>query len=398
MLSVGFALGVATAMAAMPSLGLAPSEARAAAKFGRESFLRALDTVLDRYVDPVEPSELLARGLKHIVNGLDAHSHYLSASERRAIRKRARGGTTGLTVELRRDEASGRRWLEVVAVAPDSPAAKANIQPGDHVLSIRGHDVALMHSQIEAEGLLLGSVGEAIALSVQRKREVAPVPVALTLSRDRGKVVHGQLLRRGSSSVAHVRIRAFRRGTGERTKRALASLRRAAGSAGLAGIVLDLRGNAGGEVNEALVVADLFVDTGVLMRTRGRGGRVLREERAHTAGSDTATPLAVLQDRHSASASELLAAALQENGRATVVGERSYGKGTVQDVIGMEDGSVLTLTIARYFSPKDHVIDGVGVSPDRHVALPPSTSSAAGRDSGLEEAVREVEARRSTAG
>jgi carboxyl-terminal processing protease len=393
MLSFGFALGVATAMAAMPSLGLEPSQATAASKFGRESFLRALDTVLDRYVDPVEPSRLLAEGLKHIVNGLDAHSHYLSASERKAIRRRARGGTTGLTVELRRDKSSGRRWLEVVAVTPDSPAGKENIRPGDHVLSIRGHDVALMHSQIEAEGLLLGSVGEAIALSVQRKREVSPVPVALTLARDRSKVVHGQLLKRGGSSVAHVRVRAFRRGTGERTKRTLESLRRAAGGAGLAGIVLDLRGNPGGEVNEALVVADVFVDAGILMRTRGRGGRVLREERAHAAGTDTATPLVVLQDRHSASASELLSAALQENGRARVVGERSYGKGTVQDVIGMEDGSVLTLTIARYFSPKDHVIDGVGVSPDKHIVLSSAHSSADKRDAGLDEAVSELEGR-----
>jgi len=398
MLSVGFALGVATAMAAMPSLGLAPSQARAASKFGRESFLRALDTVLDRYVDPVEPSRLLAEGLKHIVNGLDAHSHYLTASERRAILRRARGGTSGLAVELRRDDSSGRRWLEVVAVTPDSPAANENIRPGDHVLSIRGHDVALMNSQIEAEGLLVGSVGETIALSVQRKREVGPVPVALTLARERGKVVHGKLLERGGSSVAHLRIRAFRRGTGERAKRTLASLRRAAGSAGLAGIVLDLRGNPGGEVNEALVVADLFVDAGILMRTRGRGGRVLREELAHAAGTDTTTPLVVLQDRHSASASELLSAALQENGRAKVVGERSFGKGTVQDVIGMEDGSVLTLTIARYFSPKDHVIDGVGVSPDKHISVSAADSSTGQRDAGVEEAARELEARSESVG
>jgi carboxyl-terminal processing protease len=116
-------------------------------------------------------------------------------------------------------------------------------------------------------------------------------------------------------------------------------------------------------------VADLLVDKGVLTRTRGRGGRILREEKAHEAGTDASTPVVVLQDRHSASAAELLAAALRDNGRATLVGERSYGKGTVQQVIGLDDGSVMALTIARYFSPKDRVIDGVGITPDVEVAV-----------------------------
>jgi carboxyl-terminal processing protease len=113
----------------------------------------------------------------------------------------------------------------------------------------------------------------------------------------------------------------------------------------------------------------LFVAHGILTRTRGRGGRILREELAHDAGTDADTPLVVVQDRHTASAAELLTAALRDNGRAKSVGERSYGKGTVQEVLGMPDGSVLKLTIARYFSPKDTAIDGVGVAPDVELSL-----------------------------
>jgi carboxyl-terminal processing protease len=121
----------------------------------------------------------------------------------------------------------------------------------------------------------------------------------------------------------------------------------------------------------------------VLTRTRGRGGRILREERAHAAGTDAKTPLVVLQDRHTASAAELLSVALQETGRAQVVGERSYGKGTVQEVMGLEDGSVLTLTIARYFSPKDRAIEKVGVEPDVHHVLPKGSEDAAGLEVAL---------------
>jgi len=116
---------------------------------------------------------------------------------------------------------------------------------------------------------------------------------------------------------------------------------------------------------------------GGLVRTRGRGGQILREELAHRAGTDETTRLVVVQDARSASASELLAIALQDHRRAQIVGERSYGKGTVQDVIGLPDGSVLSLTIARYFSPRDHSVDGNGVEPDIRVSIP---SAVAARD------------------
>jgi carboxyl-terminal processing protease len=165
----------------------------------------------------------------------------------------------------------------------------------------------------------------------------------------------------------------------------LADLRRDA-EGGLAGIILDLRGNPGGEVAEAVIVADLFIAEGVLVRTRGRGGVIMREEFATAAGTDRTTPLMVLQDRRSASAAELLAVALQDHGRAKVVGEPSFGKGTVQEVIGIPDGSLLTLTVARYYSPKDRKIDGKGVEPD--VALARIDGAA-----GLEAAQRELSSR-----
>lgn len=382
----GFACGAVAAglVAALAGPGATPAEATGA-RFDREAFHQALDAVLDRYVEPVDGSTLLTQALKQIVAGLDGHSHFLTAAERKALREQPKDGTIGLAVHLHAIPGGGDRVLEVVGVLPGSPAAKAGLSPGDHILDIGDADVGRLLSQIEAEARLTGEVGETVALRVQRSRAPEPERVDLKLAGSARTQVSGELVevtdaRGATAQAAVVHVRVFRRGVGQRVKKELAGLRRAAGPDGLAGIVLDLRGNPGGEVDEALVVADLFVADGILTRTRGRGGRILREERAHEAGTDTSTPLVVLQDRHTASAAELLTAALCDNGRAQSIGERSYGKGTVQEIMGMPDGSVLKLTIARYFSPSDRVIDGVGLSPD--VELPASKRSRA-LDEGL---------------
>ena len=377
---LAFVAGIGLTLAAQSLMPIKEAEA-GRATLTRTHFDGAIDTILDRYVDPVDRSRVLASALKHVVSGLDEHSHFLTATERKALKQRGQGGFTGMAVHLQRGDVEAHKpaELEVTTVFPDSPAARIGLQAGDHILAIRDHDVSFMLSQAEAQGLLSGRPGERVELVVQRRANPAPQTLALTLAATDAKhLVDAHLLERGGRKHAHIIVRAFRSGVSEQVKRSLAELRRAAGSGGLSGIILDLRGNPGGDVTEAVAIADLFIGEGVLVRTRGRGGQILREETAHTGGSDESTRLVVIQDRRSASASELLAATLQDHRRAHVIGERSYGKGTVQDVIGMPDGSVLTLTIARYFSPKDRVIDGNGVDPDIHVNLPQTT--LAGRE------------------
>jgi len=383
---LAFALG-ALCMQAAHSLWPEGQAEAGGRSLNRAGFDSALHTVLDRYVDPVEASPVLAESLKRIVSGLDSYSHFLTAEERQQIRERSRGGTTGMAMKLHRAEPGSRKpaRVEVTAVLPGSPAERAGLHPGDHLLKIRGQEVAFLLSQAEAEALLLGGDGETIELTVQRRSEPAPAVANLVLAGQPRNLVEGALVERDGHKFAHLHVRAFRGGTADLFKRTLKELRRAAGPA-LAGVVLDLRGNPGGDVPEAVMIADMFVTEGVLVRTRGRGGQILREERAHPDGSDSELPLVVLQDHGSASASELLAVALQDHGRARVVGERSFGKGTVQDVIGLHDGSQLTLTIARYFSPKDRLIDGNGVEPDL-MAPPTATASA---DPGLESALAEL--------
>lgn len=381
---LGFALGVVTSVFVVAApFGPRTSQAAARASFDRAEFHRAVDESLDRYVDKIDEPRVLADGLKHILAGLDPHSYYLTEAERKALTSHA-PGRTGLTTAMHYGSDPGDRWLEVVAVVPGSPAANARLGAGDHILYIRGRRVSSLLSQPEAEALLRGRVGETIHLTVQRRHRPGAQDVSLRLREVSVKDIEARLVDAPKGKVAHVRIHEFAAGVGGDLKRELDGLRRAAGRRGLKGIVLDLRTNPGGQVDEALIIADAFVAKGVLTRTRGRGGRILREEKAHKAGTDLKTPIVVLQDRHTASAAELLAAALKENGRAKVVGERSYGKGTVQHVRGLKDGSLLTLTIARYYTPKDRSIDGVGIEPDIKV---PMTSGT--QDPGLTAALGE---------
>jgi len=385
----GFALGVGCTLALTLTLGPGPRAANAL-RLGRSGYDTVMDAVLSRYVDPVDEGELTAAALRGVLQHLDPHSHFLTSDERKALRRRASGGASGLSIALVEDGDTGSRRLEVLAVAPGSPAAKKGVRPGDHVVRLRGHEAERIESQVQVELLLSGAVGEDLALRVQSPDEPAPRQVELVLSKPTAKTVESAIVDLGGGrKVVHLVVRRFGNETGAAVKKALESRTRTAGDA-LVGIVLDLRGNPGGEVDEALVIADLFVDDGVLTRTRGRGGKLLREERAHKAGTDTTTPLVVLQDRRSASASELLAVALQEHGRAKIVGERSYGKGTVQEVLGLPDGSVAAFTVARYYSPKDNLVDGVGVAPDVHVVLEPTVPKPGLRDEGLDAALAQL--------
>ncbi|WP_157595591.1 S41 family peptidase [Plesiocystis pacifica] len=368
---LGIALGVVGTLAVQRAQPALLPDARAAkpkASLDRDSFHAALDTVLDRYVEPVDASTVLTRGLQHMVAGLDPYSHYLSADQRALAKKRQRqGAEAGLVTTLHR-RADGSAHLEVLAVHPESPGARAGLRPGDELVSIRGQACAFMASNVEAQLALAGAVGERITVELARPGGRDGV-VALELELAKPKhdaLVTGALDLKGNHAVAHITIAAFRKGTGDQVKRTLAKLHREASEGGgkLDGIVLDVRGNPGGEVDEAVIVADLFIDEGVLTRTRARGGAIAREDMATAANSDLDTPLVVLQDRRSASASELLAIAIQDSGRGRVVGETSFGKGTVQEVLPLADGSLLTLTVARYYSPRDRSIDGQGVRPD----------------------------------
>lgn len=371
-LAIGLCLGVGlAALASMVSP--APANARHVG-LERKAFDQALTTLLDQHVDPTDEHEILTAALKAAVSTLDRHSTYVSHAERQQTKAKGTNGSSGMFVNFKRPAANLAATVRVSAVDPDSPAARAGVQAGDQLLTINGHDTAFLSSHSEVERELAGRPGTRLQLVVAKPAKAAE-QVTLELAPTSPTSVTGRLLTTGNEQVAVITIRAFRPGTGEQFKRQLQTLTTKAGGA-LAGIVLDLRNNPGGEVSEAVIIADAFISKGLIVRTRGRSGRIMREEQAHATATDTQTPIVVVQNRFSASASELLTIALQDHGRAKVIGEKSFGKGTIQQVQGLPDGSLLTLTIARYYSPRDHRIDGRGVTPDVLAAEQPGKPDA----------------------
>lgn len=327
-----------------------------------------METIARRALDGESEAEMYDRALKAVVATLDEHGHYLSPKERKwATRRLEGGGGTGMHARYARR--GGRSSMVVTSVRVDGPAKRAGLLAGDRIVAIDGKRVAEMPSRIHVYASMGGKPGRKLRLTVNRPEDPSFRSVTVELENDRARdVVLGSLLNPDSAApVAYLRIWAFRSGTGKKVGREIAALRRRAGGS-LGGCILDLRDNPGGEVEEALIVAELFVSQGVLTTIEGRGGEVLREEVAHEPGTLN-VPVVVLVDRHSASAAELLAAALQDHGVAEVLGTQTYGKGSVQEVHGLPDGGVLSVTIGRYLSPKGRVIDKVGVAPDQALAL-----------------------------
>jgi carboxyl-terminal processing protease len=346
---------------------LGSPEVRAGASLDRQAFDEAVDLVLDRYVDPVDASALLASGLRHMVAGLDPHSVYLDAAARdRLAAARRNGRVVGVHLIHAKDDRIG--WL-VDSVVPGSPAEKAGLVVGDAITSIDGQHATTFVHALEAMLALRAPGSRNIELRVRDHLGGMRGVSIVSQVQPRAYAVEGKIWRgegegrEAESKIGIICVHLFAPGVGDQVRLKLQELKRSAGGK-LDGLVIDLRGNPGGEVDEALIVAELFVEDGILTRTRGRGGKILREEKAHRRGTDSKLPLAILQDGKSASASELLAAALQSHGRAHVFGETSYGKGTVQNLHGLADGSQLRLTVARYYDARDRLIDKAGVKPD----------------------------------
>lgn len=353
--------------------------ARPLPTLGAGHFQEAFSAIVARYYRPVDESVLWAGAMGGMLRALDPHCQFVSAAERRDLRARTDGGSSGLLVALHDGT------LEVIAVLPGTVAAHAGLTPGDRIVRIDGVATSDLGSQIAAERALAGATGRVVSLKYLSGNTLRTTAITLDDTRTdnvSSAIVDGAKEQR----FVHLVIRRFDGDTAADVDHELGKRRRALGDR-LAGIVIDVRSNPGGEIDQALVVADRFVDRGVLVRTRGRDGKILREESAHASGTDRKTPLVVLQDRYSASASEMLAAALQDHRRALVVGERSYGKGTVQEVLGLADGSAVSFTIARYHSPNDRVVDGEGVTPDVVAQLPRVTAAAGVVDDGLRAAI-----------
>jgi carboxyl-terminal processing protease len=371
---LAFVLAVAAAFFA----GLGYDHVASAARRSSSQPYRALDVFSDvlahvenSYVEPVDEKELVYGAIDGMMSRLDPHSIFMRPDVYRQMRDETTGEFDGLGIEVTIQDGE----LTVVSPVADSPGERAGIRPGDRILSIDGaaaKDLTLG----EAIRRMKGPAGTKVVLEVMRPEFSAPQKLTLLRDRVRTQSVDMRILD-AERRYAYVRIRAFQ----ERTDRGLVKAldeARAAVRGQLRGLVLDLRNDPGGLLDQAVRVSDVFLTSGVIVTTAGRGKRNVEVERAHEKDTEPAYPMIVLVNKGTASASEIVAGALQDHGRAVIMGTQTFGKGSVQTIIELEDGSGLKLTVARYYTPKHRSIQELGITPDVVVAEAPPQRADAG--------------------
>ncbi len=321
-------------------------------------FANVFHIVQTDYVDPVKNSELINNALNGMLSGLDPHSSYMDPKQYQDMQVTTRGEFGGLGLEV--TEADG--FLKVIAPIKGTPAYKAGIKSGDLILDIDGRTVVGLTLN-DAVARMRGPTGSKITLTLKRDKVDTPIKIAMTREVIHVQVVSSQLL----GDIGYVRLDEFNEETAPGMEKAIAKLKQESNGK-LAGLVLDLRGNPGGLLEQAIAVSDDFIRRGEIVSTRGRHAE--DDQRWDAKGNDLldGKPLVVLIDNGSASASEIVSGALQDDRRAVLLGERSFGKGSVQTVLPLNNGGAIRLTTARYYTPSGRSIQGLGITPDVRVA------------------------------
>lgn len=332
-----------------------------------ELFARVLSYVQNNYVEPVDEQQLIHGAIKGMLDTLDPHTVFMPPEVFKEMKIDTSGEFGGLGIEVvKKDEV-----ITVVSPLDDTPAARAGIQPGDQILAIddeptKGMDIARVIARLR------GPAGKKIVLSIMREGFNAPREIVVIRDHIRLVSIEGQLYQ----GIGYVRVKNFQERTDAYLRKELDRLRTLNG-AELKGLVVDLRNNPGGLLDQAVAVSDRFLPGNLtIVTTRGRDGRNTTEERSKDRDTEKAYPLVVLVNGGSASASEIVAGALQDHRRAVVMGTPTFGKGSVQTVIELEDGSGLKLTIARYYTPKGRSIQERGITPDFIVGESPGKAAS----------------------
>ena len=321
----------------------------------------AMRQVERSYVAPVKPDQLVDGALKGMLSKLDPHSDYMTEREYRELVQTTSGQFGGIGIEISVEEGVP----QVITAIEGTPAAAAGIEPGDRI--VKADDQPIVGMDIgEVVRKLRGAPGSRVVLTIARANR-SPFEVPITRA-----IIHVESVKASlkPGRVGYVRISTFDENTAATLREAISRLRREAGG-GFAGFVLDLRNDAGGLLDAAVEVSADFLDRGTVVTTRGREADENRVYDANPNGDlIRGTPMVVLINGASASASEIVAGALQDNKRATVLGTRSFGKGSVQSIIPLEGRGALRLTTALYYTPSGRSIQGQGITPDRVVTLP----------------------------
>jgi carboxyl-terminal processing protease len=318
-------------------------------------YVAVYNAVKEAYVEPVDDKTLMQSAIRGLLFDLDPHSMYMERDLAEEFDESARGSYAGVGVELQRQPDG---TLRVIAPIDDTPAARAGIKPGDLITAIDGKP--FKPDEGDNSGPLRGEPGSKVVLTIVRENKPKPFDVTLTRETIRIVSVKSRMLEPG---YGYVRVASFQADTAADFDRQLDKLREQAGGT-LRGLVIDVRSNPGGLLTSAVQIADSLLEKGKIVSTRGRVPISDAEFSATPGDRSGGSSIAVLVDAGSASASEVLAGALRDNSRARIIGSRTFGKGSVQTVLPLDNGDSVKLTTARYYTPSGKSIQALGIVPD----------------------------------
>ncbi len=357
-LSLGFSLGVfiATSTTVFAERSKTSIDTQEALPYDE---LRAFTEIFGRikkdYVEPVSDKKLLEDAIRGMLTGLDPHSAYLDAEDYKGLMEGTSGQFGGLGIEVTMENG----FIKVVSPIDDTPAKKAGLQAGDLIIKLDEKPVKGM-SLGDAVKIMRGEPGEDITLTIIREGADAPIITVVTRDIIKVKSVKSRLLEKG---YGYLRISSFQSRTGTGVVEAIDDLVKE-NKEPLKGLILDLRNNPGGLLRAAVEVSDAFLEEGLIVYTEGRIKNSQMRFNAEAGDIINKAPLIVLVNAGSASASEIVSGALQDHKRALIMGEKSFGKGSVQTILPTTNGAAVKLTTARYFTPSGRSIQAEGIEPD----------------------------------
>ena len=322
-----------------------------------QRYVAVYRAIKEAYVEPIDDQTLMKAALRGLLADLDPHSAYLEKDDAEDLQEQTEGAYSGVGVEI---EQRPDRSLLVVAPIDGTPAQRAGLRAGDVIIAIDGQALAAEGADA-ASRELRGPEGSQVTVTYLRMGEPLPRDLVITRETIRITSVSSRLLEPG---YGYLRIANFQSDTGPQVLRQLRALNAQAEGGQLAGLVLDLRSNPGGLLNAAVEAADAFLDDGLIVRTKGRLAYSNASFHAKPGDLLKGAPMVVLVDAGTASAAEVLAGALRDHRRALLMGSRTFGKGSVQTVVPLENGDSIKLTTARYYTPRGRSIQARGIRPD----------------------------------
>ena len=319
------------------------------------TFAEVFEKIKNDYVEQVQDQELLKHAIRGMLTGLDPHSAYLEPEAYKDLRVGTTGEFGGLGIEVTMEDG----FVKVVAPIDDTPAERAGVKAGDLIIRLDDTPVKGMTLN-EAVKVMRGKPGSKIVLTIIRDGEQQPLKIVIVRAVIKVRSVKARTLEPG---YGYVRVTQFQSRTGENLRKAISRLKRENDNE-LQGVVLDLRNNPGGVLSAAVSVVDAFLDKGSIVSTEGRIADSELKFNAKPTDVLKGAPIVVLVNGGSASASEIVAGALQDHKRAVIIGSKTFGKGSVQTILPMDNGAALKLTTARYFTPSGRSIQAEGITPD----------------------------------